>query len=142
VDDGRAGDRDRERGQADADDQGPEGAADQVADVDLPVVDRGGEDVVDVAVGAALEDRRRVVGVCGLGHRHRDQAGNDELVVVEAVDLLDPAAKAEAEDDDEEQGGDDRRERRLGPEAQDAVALAAREPEEALPGVGDRIHSL
>ena len=113
---------------------GAEGAADQVAEVDLPVVDRGGEDVVDVAVGAALEDGARVVGVGGLGHRHRDQAGDDELVVVEAVDLLDPAAEAEAEDDDEEQGGDDRRERRLGPEAQDAVALAAREPEEALPG--------
>src|SRR3954469_18578627 len=40
--DWRAGDRDRERGEADADDQRAEGAADQVADVDLPVVDRRG----------------------------------------------------------------------------------------------------
>ena len=75
-------------------------------------------------------------GVGGLRHRHRDQAGDDELVVVEALHLLDPPAQGKPEDDDEEQGGDHRRERRLGPEAQHAVALAAGEPEKALPGFG------
>ena len=131
-----AGDREGEGGEPDADDQRPEGAADQIADVHLPVMDRGGEHVVDEAVVPALEDRRGVVRVGGLGHRHRDQAGDDELLVLVALDHADPAAEREAEDDDEEQRADHRRERGLGPEAQDAVALTPREPEESLPGVG------
>ncbi len=135
------------RGERAADEQGAEGAADQVAEVHLPGVHRGGEDVVDEAVAAALVDRAGVVGVGGLGHRHRDQAGDDEDLVVEALDLVDAAAEREAEDDDEEQGGDDRRQRRLGPELEDAVALAAAEPVEAAPGadaaaVGRRVPTL
>ena len=123
-----AGDRDGEGGERAADDQGAEGAADQEAEVHLPGVHRRGEDVVDEAVAAGLVDRARVVRVGGLRHRHRDQAGDDEDLVVEAVDLADAAAEREAEDDDEEQRGDDRRQRRLRPQLEHAVALAAAEP--------------
>src|SRR5215218_2935097 len=54
-----------------------------------------------IAVAAGLKDRAGVVRVGGLGHRHRDQARDDEFPVGEALDLVDPSAKREAEDEDE-----------------------------------------
>ena len=63
-------------------------AADRVARGHLPRVHRRGQHVVDVAVEARLEDRRRVVRVGRLDHRHRDQPGHDEHLVVDPLTCL------------------------------------------------------
>jgi hypothetical protein len=128
-----AGQRDRDRQQAGADQQRAEDAADRQPQVHLPGVDGGRQDVVDVAVGARLEDRAGVVGVGGLRHRHRDQPGDDELAVRKALDLADPRGEREAEDEDEERRGDHGRERRLRPELQNPQHLSGRQPQEAAP---------
>ncbi len=134
-----AGERQGDDDQRDPDRQRAEDAAEHVAEVHPPRLHRRGEDVVDVAVVAGLQQRRGVVREGGLGHRHRDQAGDDEDVVVEAVDLLDAIAEREAEDEDEERRGDDRREDRLRPQARHPPALAEDERPHRAGGIGTGI---
>ncbi len=140
------GDREREGDERDGDQERSDRAAEGEAEVDLPRLHRRGEHVVDVAVEAGLEDRRGVVRVGRLDHRHRDEAGDDVGLVVDPVDLLDRVAEGEAEDEDEEEGRDDRRGDRLRPQLQDPVDLAGGQRDEAAvafeeagPGGGGRV---
>ena len=117
-----------ERGQRGRDEQGADRPAERQAEVDLPVAHRGRQHVIQVPVEARLEDRAGVVRVRRLDHGHREQAGDDEHVVVHAVDLLDAPAQRQPEDDDEQERGDDGRDDRLRPQLGDAQHLAGRQP--------------
>jgi hypothetical protein len=99
-----------------------------------------GEHVVEVAVEARLEDRRRVVGVGGLDHGHRDEAGHDVDLVVDAVDLLDAAAERQTEDEDEEERAEDRGDDGLRPQLEHAVRLARAQGDEPAVAGGQRDH--
>ena len=99
------------------------------------------EHVVDVAVEARLEDRRGVVRVRGLRHSHRDQSGDDEDLVVEAVDLLDAPADREPEDEDEQGAGQHGRGDRLRPQLRDAVDLATGQGEQAAMAAANLAHA-
>ena len=124
------GDGEREDEQPAADRQRAHDAADREPEVDLPRAHRRRQHVVDVAVRARLVDRRRVVGVRRLRHRHRDEAGHDEDVVLDAADLADAPAERQPEDDDEQKRREHRRRDRLRPELEHAVGLAQREREQ------------
>jgi hypothetical protein len=67
------------------------------------------------------------------GNRHDEEAGEDEVQVVETLDLADSCAERAAEDDEEEPGGDDGGQNRLRPEREHAAHLAAGERNSAAP---------
>ena len=110
-------------------------------EVDLPRAHRRGEHVVEVAVEARLEDRRRVVGVGGLDHRHRDQAGHDEDVVVErrrSCLMRPPSESPKTRMNSALERT--RRDDRLRPQLEDAGDLAAGERDQATAAARTRVH--
>ena len=58
--------------------------------------------------------------------RHHDEAGRDELHVIEAADLADAPADEAAEDDEVQRRGDGRRHDGLTPDPHDAAEFADR----------------
>jgi hypothetical protein len=84
-----------------------------IADQDLHIGDRRGEDLVDRA-----HEFREVDAEGGIGHALReqhqhDQSRHDEGAVGHAVDLLDALADRGTEDDEVERGGEDGRDHAL-----------------------------
>src|SRR5258708_1872973 len=70
------------------------------------------------------EERRHDITV-GIGdHRHHDEAGRDELHVIEAAYLTDAPADQAAENDEVQGGGNRRRHDGLPPDAHDAAELS------------------
>jgi hypothetical protein len=80
-----------------------------VAEHDLEVRNRRGEQFVDRAVEFREEDAERGVGNAVREEREHDQPRHDEGAVADAVDLVDARTDGRAEDDEIERGGNHRR---------------------------------
>src|ERR1700723_694308 len=96
-------------------------SAAHIARHDEPVGQRRDQQFLQVLAEFRAEERGHDIAV-GIGdHAHHDEAGGDELHVVVAAHLADPAADQAAEDDEVQGRGHGRRHDGLPPDAHDAA---------------------